>query len=60
MPCPLLGKCNKKVDHRYYLTVCLDMESNKYETCDIFQKIMGDKKTPSEWAKLLGFIPSST
>jgi len=59
MLCPLLSKCQEKVDLETYLKVCSNMSEDAYKKCPTYQKIASEQKTPSEWSRTLSPTPTT-
>jgi len=59
MLCPLLSKCQEKVNLEKYLKVCSNMSEDAYKQCPTYQRLAAEQKTPSEWSRLLSPVPST-
>jgi len=58
MPCPLLGRCRKRVDFDTYTNYCSSTLEEKWRECDEFKRLTSGERTPSEWSSVLSpFAP---
>jgi len=57
MLCPLLPRCQSKVNLETYSKVCAHPTEDAYKDCDTYKKISAELKTPYEWSRFITAIP---
>jgi len=50
MICPCIAMCREKVTVEHYSNICSNMVRDAYKDCPIYQRIVKEVRTPSEWA----------
>jgi len=53
MLCPIISICKHKINLDTYMKVCANPTEDAYKNCEIFKKIGGEMKTPTEWSQTL-------
>jgi len=51
VPCPLLGRCKKKVDFDHYQKFCSATLEENWRKCEEFVRLTSGQKTPAEWSR---------
>jgi len=49
MICPILAKCNAKVNLDHYRDICSNVDKDAFKDCEHYKKIASENKSPSEW-----------
>ena len=53
MPCPLLGRCKRRVDFEYYQKYCSATLEEKWRECEEFVRVTSGQRTPAEWSSIM-------
>ena len=56
--CPLIRKCNEKVDYKKYVEVCSNIREDAYLKCETFKQMTSGTKKPIDWDSLFGLTPT--
>ena len=56
VPCPLLGRCKKKVDFDHYQKFCSATLEEYWRECDEFKRLTSGERTPAEWSGIVSPI----
>ncbi|MEM1538752.1 MAG: hypothetical protein QXL29_08165 [Zestosphaera sp.] len=55
--CPLIGRCNEKVDMEKYNNVCANLIEDAYKKCNAYKTASSQLKTPKEWEEFFTAPP---
>jgi hypothetical protein len=53
MICPCITICREKITIEQYASVCANLAKDAFRDCPVYQKLVKEAKTPSEWARSL-------
>jgi len=53
MLCPLLARCQSKVNLDTYTRVCAHPTEEAYKNCDTYKRVSAETKIPAEWSRFI-------
>jgi len=53
LPCPIMGRCKKRVSFDFYQSTCSSVLEEGWRRCDEFVRVTSGERTPSEWSSIV-------
>lgn len=60
MICPIISRCQQKVNFEYYTNYCSNINEDAYKKCQYYQSFIQTSKLPSEWGEYLSGLKIKT